>query len=220
MLRQFIFFLSGWLLLPPMAALAAMPQQPCVRAHSPLLCGDSFVACTMPPQIAGVFPAKGALRSSSKPSPVAQNAAQKRRAVAESMMQQRAWMYSAVLPGWGQVYNAHYWKVPFIYLGFAGFGWGAIYYHKEYIRSKQRLLRVKEGGSLASYVSACRQDRDLFIILAALWYVVNILDAYVGVSLKTFTLSDDISMEIQPSMLPTMKRSPHIGLSLTLNFGA
>ncbi|MHA7878057.1 MAG: DUF5683 domain-containing protein [Bacteroidota bacterium] len=146
-----------------------------------------------------------------------QDNANQYRDVAESKTKQRAWLYSALLPGWGQVYNQQYWKVPAIYAGFSGLIVGTVYYHHEYMKSKERLVRARQTRSVQSYVDMCRQGRDLCAIFAILWYVANIFDAYVGASLKTFTLSDDVSMRVQPSVFPAMHQEAHVGLSLTLS---
>ncbi len=34
----------------------------------------------------------------------------------------KAVLYSSLVPGWGQVYNKKWWKVPIIYAGFGGLG--------------------------------------------------------------------------------------------------
>ena len=150
--------------------------------------------------------------------PLAQAEPKKRRYIAEERRMQRAWMYSAVLPGWGQVYNGDYWKVSAFYAVFGALGWGAIYNHQEYIKFRRALRQSKHSHSFKNYVDNCRRDRDLFVIFATLWYVANIFDAYAGASLKTFNLSDDISLEVQPSILPSAQDTPTVGLSLTLSF--
>jgi len=204
------FVLMSWLFcIHVTTVLAATPQQKRVVKHAPAQNRNRAVMPPITPQVAGNIPLNTA----------AQDATKKRRYIAEEMGMQRAWMYSAVLSGWGQVYNEHYWKVPVIYVGFAGLGWGAIYYHKEYVKSKAVLTLKRDANNLMNYVNDCRMGRDLCIIFAALWYIVNIFDAYVGSSLKTFTLSDDISLEVQPSVLPTVQNKPNVGLSLTLSFG-
>ena len=47
---------------------------------------------------------------------------------------QKAAMLSAVFPGMGQVYNRKYWKLPIVYAGFAGLGFGVVYNSTRYNR--------------------------------------------------------------------------------------
>jgi hypothetical protein len=47
---------------------------------------------------------------------------------------QKAAMLSAVFPGMGQVYNRKYWKLPIVYAGFAGLGFGVTYASTRYNR--------------------------------------------------------------------------------------
>ena len=218
MARLRIFSLVFWLCFGHgTAALASTPQQK--MASKPSLAPRSTEALVVPPATTP----KVAAGASSDPvgqqaTPSAQEELQKRRYIAEEMVMQRAWMYSAVVPGWGQGYNGDYWKVPAIYAVFAGLGWGAIYNHREYIEAKRLLIQKEGGHSLQNYVDDCKRNRDLCIIFAVLWYVANIFDAYVGASLKTFNLSDDISLEWQPSMAPVAQNMPTMGVSLTVSF--
>lgn len=52
----------------------------------------------------------------------------------------KATMLAATFPGLGQIYNRKYWKVPFVYAGFAGVGY-AVYYnttwYNTYIKAYQ-----------------------------------------------------------------------------------
>ncbi len=218
MARRCALFLMGWLFcIHFTTALAVTPRQKRVRKHT--LAQGRRKAIALPkkaPQVAGKATPNTATQQVTTTTAL-DDATKKRHYVAEEMVMQRAWMYSAILPGWGQVYNKHSWKVPVIYVGFAGFFGGAIYYHREYRKVKRELMQTKKGYTV-NYMNECRTGRDLCFIFAALWYVVNIFDAYVGASLKTFTLSDDISMRLQPTMLPTTRNLPTMGLSLTLSF--
>lgn len=221
MARKFTFLLMSCLLyIHFTTALAVTPRQERVRNHMLTQSSRKVIALLREaPQVAGNATFNAATQRAT--TTAAQCYTIKEHSyVAEEMVMQRAWMYSAILPGWGQVYNEHYWKVPVIYAGFAGFLGSAVYYHGEYFQAKRILIQKKNEsrGGLENYVNECRADRDLCFILAALWYVVNIFDAYVGASLKTFTLSDDISARIEPSTLLTTCNAPTVGFSLTLSF--
>lgn len=136
----------------------------------------------------------------------------------EPIHTQRAWLYAAVLPGLGQAYNQSHWKIPVIYGIFAGLAWGAIYNHKEYRKSRRELIsQVGASYSLQNYVDGRKRDRDLFMIIAALWYVINIFDAYVEGKLKTFDVSDNLEIIVQPTQPPTAWHEPTIGLRLALS---
>lgn len=119
----------------------------------------------------------------------------------EGINTQRAWMYSALVPGWGQCYNGHYWKVPVMYALWGALGWGAVYNHK--VASDYPPGWAKED---------LKRSRDLCVIFMGLLYIINIFDAYAGASLKTFDLSNDISMQIQP---PKSQDATAVGLSLS-----
>jgi len=139
----------------------------------------------------------------------------------EPILTQRAWLYSAVLPGLGQAYNQTYWKIAMIYGIFGGLAWGAIYNHQEYRESRRELIELtskrKQNYSLQNYVDSRKRDRNLFILIAGLWYIVNVFDAYVEGRLKTFDVSDNLEVILEPTQSPTARHEPTIGLSLTLS---
>ncbi len=147
-----------------------------------------------------------------------QDEIKKKNDLAEAMTAQGAWIRSAIIPAWGQIRNEHYWKVPVIYTVFAGMAWGGIYNHLEYVKEKRKILRGNRYIYSRNYINECRRNRDICVILAVLWYIANIFDAYVGASLKTFDLSDDISLKIQPTPPPSVhdKLDTRFSLSLRL----
>ena len=61
------------------------------------------------------------------------------------------------------------------------------------------------------------QRRDLFIILTAGFYALNILDAYVWAHLNQFDNSDDLTLKVQPSFV-NIAGQQSAGLSLKLRF--
>lgn len=48
------------------------------------------------------------------------------------LLPQKAAMLSAVFPGMGQIYNRKYWKMPIVYAGFVGLGYGVVYNSTRY----------------------------------------------------------------------------------------
>lgn len=57
----------------------------------------------------------------------------------------RASMYSAVIPGLGQVYNKKYWKIPIIYTGFGVMGYFIYFNASNYNEYKQALIDFTDG---------------------------------------------------------------------------
>ena len=126
-----------------------------------------------------------------------------------------AWM-SAVLPGLGQGYNKKYWKIPIVYAGFAGTSVGIWYFHREFkaYRDEYRnrldtntlLLLPEYAGLSDENINANKlinqQRMEIFIIVTAVWYLVNIIDAVVDAHLFSFDISEDISLNVIPSFYP------------------
>lgn len=114
-------------------------------------------------------------------------------------MIQRAWITSMVVPGWGQVYNKDYWKVPCLYLGFALVGYGIYSEHQAMHHHKRTLLMDGVAGKdkptttfTEKRIQECTRTRNLYVIIASAWYLLNILDAYAGGHDKTINFTDDI----------------------------
>ena len=132
------------------------------------------------------------------------------------MHTQRAWLYSSVIPGLGQIYNENYWKLSLIYGIFAGLTWGAIYNHNEYTTTRREYIVDNKNQNLLNYMKGRKRDRNLFIAVASMWYFINIFDAYVGGTLKTFDVSDDLEVIIQSPKDITDKPSVGVNISLQL----
>lgn len=122
----------------------------------------------------------------------------------------KAVRYSMVLPGLGQAYNRKYWKIPIIY-GLGGFTtFTAIQNGREYIRYRDA-YRIRVDGDpstvdefqgqinnavLRQNRDAFRQQRDLYWILTAGVYALNLVDAAVDAHLFDFNVSDNLSMQL------------------------
>lgn len=139
----------------------------------------------------------------------------------------KAALYSAVLPGLGQIYNRKYWKAPIVW-GLIGTGVGiTMWYQNKYEEFRTAYIAElnnepnKYHGVYTKEVLARAQDfqkrnRDYAIALTIVAYAINILDATVDAHL--FEVRKDKDLQIQPVTIynPAINNlSP--GLALKLN---
>jgi len=139
---------------------------------------------------------------------------------------------SAILPGAGQVYNRKYWKVPIIYAGLGGLGYLFLNSQTQYSFYRQNLIKEADGDASTINDSGFSQDqlqseklryrkfRDLSAFGLIAVYAVNIIDANVDAHLKTFDVSDDLTLQIKPKplLLTSGGLTCGAGISLKLNF--
>lgn len=146
----------------------------------------------------------------------------------------KAILFSAVLPGAGQVYNhiampkgkkKAYWKVPLIYAGLGVTTFFAIKhnsnmkaYRSEYewrvAGNNVTNFPEYDNSNLLTMYSQSRTMRDFSILGIGLVYLINIIDAGVEAHFVKFDVSDDLSLSIKP----TAYNPSAYGVSLTLNF--
>lgn len=147
----------------------------------------------------------------------------------------KAVIFSAVLPGAGQVYNhlampkgqkKAYWKVPLIYAGLGVTGFYAIRNNIGQRTMKQEYINRTEFGiydpEYANYDDAGilqlynqhLNRRDLFFLGFGVVYLLQVADAAVEAHFVNFDVSDKLSMSVRPAILPTNS----MGLSLRINF--
>lgn len=157
----------------------------------------------------------------------------------------KASLYSAILPGMGQAYNRKYWKIPLVYGGFGAFGYFISWNNKNYNTSRRAYLdltdtnpatdsylklkqikyynldnpssvaNLKQG--LLSSQNYYRRNRDLLIIITFAFYGLNIIDASVDAHFFNFDISDDLSLNLQPSVLQEKNQS-YFCLNCRFNF--
>lgn len=144
----------------------------------------------------------------------------------------KAAMYAAVFPGLGQIYNKKYWKLPLVY-GALGAGVYAITFnHDQYkiyldafytriddIPGNDQFVGQYDERQLIELQNIYRRWRDLSVILTGVAYGLQILDAYVDAHLFYFDVSDDLSLNWQPSILSNQYSQPNaFGVGITLSF--
>jgi len=143
----------------------------------------------------------------------------------------KATIMSVALPGLGQVYNGKWWKVPIIYGAFGGLVYSAVWNHGKCRTYRDAyLLRVDDDpatidqfqgrytdANLRQLVDYYQRNRDISFIFIGVFYALNIIDAGVDAHLKGFDVSDDLSMQIRPTMQPIGPyQQPMPALAVTL----
>jgi hypothetical protein len=140
----------------------------------------------------------------------------------------KAIMRSLMVPGWGQLYNHQWWKVPFIYAGL-GLLVDAYFFNERnyapnlvvahYYEQGQTLTTLpstaKDYALFEEYtnygvsattvdglVNSYRRDRDLCIMGFFGAWGIQILDAYIDAKFKqSYTMDNNFSFKVEPTIL-------------------
>lgn len=139
----------------------------------------------------------------------------------------KAVIYSAIIPGLGQIYNRKYWKLPILYGGFAGLTYAISWnngYYQDYLSAYRDIMddnpetnrwhnmlpygRDPETTDVQWFTNVLQQRkdryryyRDLSIIITVGVYLIGIVDAYVDAQLFDFDMSPDLSMHVAPVII-------------------
>ncbi|MGQ0739438.1 MAG: DUF5683 domain-containing protein [Bacteroidota bacterium] len=150
----------------------------------------------------------------------------------------KAALRSAILPGWGQIYNKKYWKLPIVY-GALGTSGGIFFYNLKQYRDTRFAYRVKynmrvnrtdsalysqirdnlkpiDEEALRFYRNQFRRDIDYSALFIILLWGLNVVDAAVDAHLKSFDVSPDLSLRIRPGYSELARTN---GISIVLTIG-
>ena len=135
----------------------------------------------------------------------------------------KAALRSALVPGWGQIYNKKYWKLPIVY-GALGITAGVFIYNvKQYkdlrfaykakyeatptpaiphpdstnYRNIRADLVVLDVQALRSFRDEFRRNVDYSVLYFLIFWGLNVVDATVDAHLKTFDVSPDLSFHMR-----------------------
>jgi hypothetical protein len=160
----------------------------------------------------------------------------------------KATIRSAIIPGWGQIYNRKYWKLPLVYAAI-GIPAYTYFYNRGWYHSTQEAITIidtyaqqgitpvpdsaiaklkpklqplvasnNENG-LRTYRNEFRKDEDYSVLFFLLFWGLNVVDATVDAHLMYFDVSDKLSMHIrQPSPGFMAPGATPVGLSLVFNW--
>lgn len=142
---------------------------------------------------------------------------------------------SAIIPGWGQATNKKYWKIPIVYAALGATGYIFFRNVKQFKEAKaayinatdldpsndwqipQPYYSVKDQPErIRNFRNQVRQNVDYTVLFFIAFWGLNVVDATVDAHLKTFDVSDDLSLEIKPGYSQLANTN---GISLVLNFG-
>lgn len=162
---------------------------------------------------------------------------------------QRALWLALVLPGAGQIYNRKYWKLPIIYGGFIGCVYALTWNNMMYKDYSQAYLDIMDSDpNTASYnkflhlgmeinssneerykqIFKSRKDkyrrwRDMSFFVMIGVYALSVIDAYVDAELSAFDISKDLSLKVEPAVIPNHSggnplQAQSLGVNCKLNF--
>ncbi|MCO5248022.1 MAG: DUF5683 domain-containing protein [Chitinophagales bacterium] len=134
----------------------------------------------------------------------------------------------AILPGGGQIYNKKWWKAPIAW-SMIGAGVYFIYNSASNMRVYNQALDMRNSGNVdrfngvlsedqvISYRNYYRRNLQLSIFGTAGLWTLTILDAVVDAHLKTYDISDDLSIKFKPKVLRVYNNSvPSLAITLYL----
>lgn len=161
----------------------------------------------------------------------------------------RALWLALVIPGGGQIYNRKFWKLPIIYGGFMGCIYALTWNNMMYKDYSQAYLDIMDSDpGTASYnkflhlgaqvtkeneerykkLFKSRKDkyrrwRDMSFFVMLGVYAISVIDAYVDAELSVFDISKDLSLKVEPAVIPNMMggnplQAQSIGVNCSLSF--
>lgn len=142
----------------------------------------------------------------------------------------KALLLSLAIPGAGQLYNKRWWKLPFVWGGYAGLIIWADDNRKNYRLFRDAYIAELNGeehpfsntrlqaNDLLRLRDQYDKSKQLSYILIFALHLVQGAEAFVDCHLKTFDVSDDLSLELRPSMqaMPDGGQSVGVGISFVL----
>lgn len=142
---------------------------------------------------------------------------------------------SAVLPGWGQITNRKFWKLPLVY-GALGVTAGVFVYNiKTFKEAKNAYINATDNNPandflipepyysvrsqperIRSFRNQIRQNVDYSALFFILFWGLNVVDATVDAHLKGFDVSDNLSLQLKAGYSELAKTN---GVSVVLKLG-
>ena len=140
----------------------------------------------------------------------------------------KASVYSAIIPGAGQVYNKKFWKVPIVYAALGSAAYFTYDNGKKYKQYRDAFLLRQEGGTdeydgnytdnqLITIMDYYERNKEFSLLMIGAVYILNIVDASVDAHLFDFDVSEDLSLNTTPKLMQSQSGYQPT-LSLKMNF--
>jgi hypothetical protein len=142
---------------------------------------------------------------------------------------------SAILPGWGQYTNKKIWKIPVVYAALGTTAYIFFRNTKQYREARDAYTNAIDGNPandslipqpyftikdqperIRTFRNQVRQNVDYTVLFFIVFWGLNVVDATVDAHLKTFDVSDDLSLQIKAGYSQLAGTN---GISLVLNIG-
>lgn len=146
---------------------------------------------------------------------------------------QKATIYSAIIPGWGQAYNKKYWKVPIVWAGLATVGYFIYSNQSNYNNYKDYYIYLRDNpdstiatsdplrpltssdlSTILANIGTFRKNRDLSVIVLFAVWGLNVIDANVDGHFFDFDIDEDLSLNLRPAAWAIGQRKQAYGLNL------
>lgn len=140
---------------------------------------------------------------------------------------------SAILPGWGQFTNKKYWKMPIVYGALGTTAYIFVRNIKQFREANSSYKNAIDGDTsndklipepyysvrsnpdrIKNFRNEVRQNVDYSVLFFIAFWGLNVVDAAVDAHLKTFDVSDNLSLQIKPGYSPLANTN---GISLVLD---
>lgn len=140
---------------------------------------------------------------------------------------------SAILPGWGQATNKKYWKMPIVYGALGTTAYIFVRNIKQFREANSSYKNAIDGDTsndklipepyysvrsnpdrIKNFRNQVRQNVDYSVLFFIAFWGLNVVDAAVDAHLKTFDVSDNLSLQIKPGYSPMANTN---GVSLILD---
>lgn len=123
-------------------------------------------------------------------------------------------LFSAILPGSGQLYNRQYWKVGLVYAGIGVAGYFLIDNTRQYRKYRKAYVERLSNPNyqdeftglwspeqtvtnLQTLQNTYKKYLDLTYLISGIGYVLQVIDALAFAHLKNFDISHDISLRFR-----------------------